>query len=314
VYDQTDLADIRLERNRRDEDLAMLKEGTQKGWPKTFQDIARSALGVEEDGTLQGVPALGVLKADVDQLGLLMACGLPKKQATISRMAALSRQLDSFFSVFLPNFLHRKPLFHNVYTVFAGGDDLFLIGPWNRMTELALALNEKFTDFTCHNSEIHFSAGIVVAKPQIPVSRLAAQAEEILEQSKNKGRNRVTVFGETAEWPNLATIFAHRQTLDDWRERLLSRALFYRLNSLVGMAAREKQLNPDEHPVHYRDMHCLRWRALLQYQLARNINKDANREAALEELQQLPKWLHEYGGAMKIPLWHVLYNNRTYGT
>ncbi|MBR5998205.1 MAG: type III-A CRISPR-associated protein Cas10/Csm1 [Deltaproteobacteria bacterium] len=319
VYAETDLADERLIKNRRDEDQTLLEKGAQQGWPKTFGDIARIALEErEENGTkkLFGVPALGVLKADVDQLGLLMACGLPKMQATISRMAALSRQLDSFFSVFLPHFLRRRPRFHNVYTVFAGGDDLFLIGPWNHMTELALALNEQFTDFTCHNGEIHFSAGIVVAKSQTPVSRLANQAEEALEHSKNAGRNRITVFGETVIWPDLTSIFAHGETLDDWRERLLSRALFYRLNSLVGMAAEEKRLLDAKAPVPYNNMHCLRWRALLQYQLVRNlkVKDEAARKQALDELKKLGEWLHEHGGAMKIPLWHVLYNNRAYGS
>ena len=314
VYEQTDLADARLAKNRWDEDQAMLEEAVQEGWPKTFGDIARTALEERQKGgteALFGVPALGVLKADVDHLGLLMACGLPKKQATLSRMAALSRQLDSFFSVYLPHFLRKEARFRDVYTVFAGGDDLFLIGPWNRMTELALVLNEQFTAFTCHNKEIHFSAGLVVAKAQTPVSRLAAQAEEALEQAKNAGRKRATVFGETGEWSVLASVFACRERLGDWRERLLSRALFYRLNSMVRMAAAEKQLQ-ETAAVHFRDMQCLRWRAQLQYQLVRNINKEANQESALAELQLLPQWLHQYRGAMRIPLWHVMYNNRVY--
>ena len=311
AYEKADLEDARLIKNRKENEQVQLEEGVVKGWPKTFQDIARSALHCGDKDQLTGVPALGILKADVDQLGALMACGLPKKQATISRMAALSRQLDSFFSVYLPHLLRDDPELCNVYTVFAGGDDLFLIGPWNKMTRLTLRLRDEFAHFVCKNSKIHFSAGLMVTQAQIPVNRLAQQAEEALEQAKNAGRNRVTVFGETMEWDELQTVFAHTDTLENWRGRLLSRALFYRLNGVVSMAAAEKRLFAAG-PVHFHDMQCLRWRAMLQYQLTRNLTvKDTGREAALKELEQLPLWLHRHGGAMKIPLWHVLYNNRT---
>ena len=313
VYDQHDLYDERLMRpNRKEEDIEILRKGVESGWPKTFADIALSALEAtrEQQGRLHGVPALGVLKADVDNLGLLMACGLPKGQATISRMASLSRQIDSFFSIYLPFLLKNEPQFRQVYTVFAGGDDLFLLGPWNRMAELALLLKDKFAAFVCHNPEIHFSAGIVVEKPHVPVSRLAKKAEQALEQAKVSGRNRVTMFDETILWSELETIFAYIRTLESWREAYLSRALFYRLNELVGMAAAEKKL---QGPVHFNDMHCLRWRGMLQYQLSRNLKphlKEEEREQALVELQSLAFWLTQHGGAMKIPLWHVLYNHR----
>jgi len=38
-------------------------------------------------------------KADVDHLGLLLACGLKDERFTVSRLATLSRQLNSYFVV-----------------------------------------------------------------------------------------------------------------------------------------------------------------------------------------------------------------------
>ncbi len=296
---------------RREEDLKHIKDGAKDGRPKTFADIACLAQEVDENRNISGTAALGILKADVDQLGLLMACGLPEERYTISRMAALSRQLDSFFSLYLPELLKNDERFSSVYTVFAGGDDLFLIGPWNRMQELLLYLRKEFSRFVCENNDIHFSAGIAMVKPHTPVDRLAEVAEEALEQAKESGRNRVTIFHETVEWNKLEELTQIEEDMEEWRKSYLGGALFYRLNELVDMAGQEKRLNKDT--VSYQEMECLRWRAQLQYQLARNINpelKGEKREQAVKELQSLGIWITKHGGAMRIPLWNVLYNHR----
>ena len=61
-----------------------------------------------------GVAALGILKADVDELGSLMAWGLPQQSLTLSRLATLSRQLDFFFSLHLPHLLKTNPEYSDV--------------------------------------------------------------------------------------------------------------------------------------------------------------------------------------------------------
>ena len=114
---------------------------------KTFHHISAWARHRTADDRLKGLDALGVLKADVDYLGMIMSCGLEKRRFTISRLATLSRQLNYFFALYLPCFLDQDQRFQNVYTVFAGGDDLFLIGPWNRMYELSMELNDNFKSY-----------------------------------------------------------------------------------------------------------------------------------------------------------------------
>ena len=77
-----------------------LVDPKNKDVPKTFEHIASMALvpDIEGDG-FSGVEALGVLKADVDHLGLLMSCGLPAERFTLSRLATFSRQMDWFFAL-----------------------------------------------------------------------------------------------------------------------------------------------------------------------------------------------------------------------
>jgi len=283
--------------------------------PKTLNHIACMARTVLSGGTsLSGIEALGILKADVDRLGLLMACGLPDHRITLSRMATLSRQFDAFFSVYLPHFLKTTPEFRDVYTVFAGGDDMFLIGPWNRIIDLSIQLRDSFSDYVCKNTDIHFSAGITLHKAHTPIDALARAAEDALETSKSSGRDRLTLFSETAPWDRILQLTSIGQTFENWLDQQwISRVMFYRLNEFIDMAAKEKQLGT-QREIPMADMACTKWRALLAYNAERNIAsryKDEERRKIVTHVtEQLTHWIQDFGGTLRIPLWTVLYNRR----
>jgi CRISPR-associated protein Csm1 len=292
--------------------IAMIKEGGAK----SFAHIAKSALNhrLDAEGKFSGVEALGILKADVDNLGKLFACGLPEERLNLSRLATFSRQLNSFFTLYLPNLLATDIRFQNIYTVFAGGDDLFLIGPWNKIISFAGELHERFSQFACNNKEITISVGISVGKPGIPVPTLAERGEEALKLSK-KERNNLTVFGETVTWPEFATLQEKCDRLLAWQETgVMGKAMLYRLNELISLAEQERKLRESKRPIELSDMSCLGWRSRLTYSATRNVGKGldkANRQAALDEVvQELPDWLMRYDSKLKIALWQVLYNQR----
>ena len=315
VYGDADLDDERyLEGRKSDEKKEQLIDDIREGRPKTFAHIAAKAKNMKEGGGWCGIQALGVLKADVDQLGMLMSCGLTEKDFTLSRLATLSRQLNFFFAVYLPHLLKTDPRFMDVYTVFAGGDDLFLIGPWNRIIDLAHVLHRRFADYTCRNDHIHFSAGISLKKPNTPLGKLATDAEDALEKAKDGGRKRITIFGETATWDDYAKLREIREILEEWRENsLINNAMIYRLNTFIGMASLEKEILK-ENGVRLDDMECLKWRALFRYTTERNIGRqvkdEAGRQEAREQFGKAAGWLDEYGGRLRIALWDVIYNQR----
>ncbi|MBF0160266.1 MAG: type III-A CRISPR-associated protein Cas10/Csm1, partial [Magnetococcales bacterium] len=144
-----------------------------------------------------GVAALGILKGDVDNLGLLFERGM--QQPTFARMAALSRQLNAFFAIWLPYHCQRNAV--NTYTVFAGGDDFFLIGPWLSQIRLVQAMRESFGRYVV-NGAIHFSAGLATTKSNVPVPALADMAEQALEQAKGvAGKNAITCWQRPVSWP-----------------------------------------------------------------------------------------------------------------
>jgi CRISPR-associated protein Csm1 len=299
-----------------DDRLKGLEEEVEPGAPKTLGHLAALARSfTESPGVFQGLDALGVLKADVDNLGLLMTCGLPEAKFSLSRLATLSRQLHFFFCLYLPHLLMNHQEFQETYTLFAGGDDLFLLGPWNRIVALARVIQEKFAAYVGSNPEVHLSAGIILKKAHTPMDQLARGAKEALDQAKQvKEKNRLTLFGETVPWVKVSELVEIGETLANWLEDgWFTAAMLYRLNEFIRLADEEKRLT-DGQPVHLDDLACLKWRAHLAYFTGRNVAKGLkgeSRDQAVHEVhQKLALWLSNYGGALRIPLWELLYERR----
>ncbi|MFW5652927.1 MAG: type III-A CRISPR-associated protein Cas10/Csm1, partial [Planctomycetota bacterium] len=182
----------------------------QVGHPIPFDLIAQRAS--DEHGNPIGHAMLGVLKADVDRLGRTMAYGLSSglqttaganvcRAASPTRFATVSREMNRFFQVDLDALIQKQ--FPNTYTVYAGGDDLFLIGPWLDIVHLTAAMRRRFTEFTSDHPEVTISAGLAFVRPGVPVRTMADAAESALEDSKSGGRNRVTIWGSTVDWSTL---------------------------------------------------------------------------------------------------------------
>ena len=202
------------------------------GAPWDFEQIANSAAGRS---------LLGYVKADVDFLGTLLAEGLRDEQDEHSRdtaahTLALSREIELFFSGWLENLLTTE--FKTTYTIFSGGDDLFLLAPWSDCLRLAERVNAEFNRFACDNPEVHLSAGILYTKPGYPISRAAADAEDALEKSKRADplvKNRLTILGDTLEWSKLSTVTKHVSILEKFDDRNLRSAFLYRLTEYADL-------------------------------------------------------------------------------
>lgn len=260
-----------------------------------------------------GQRALHVLKGDVDDLGLLFERGLA--QPSFARMAALSRQMHFFYSLWLPAWCAEHA--PDSYTVFAGGDDFFLIGPWKQTTRLALEMREHFGQFSAHNPHIHFSAGLLQVKPGAPIRLLAEQGEAALEQAKAQpGKDSVTLYGQSVSWPTLATLLATAdQLLAQRREGQvpLSTAYLYGLLELSQMAS-EVDTRPE----------AGLWRSYLSYRTQRNVLSKmarhpgesseayaARQKRAQEEvLTPIAQGINQYGRCFQIAIQHLLYQLR----
>ena len=307
VYTNEDEHDHRLSKGTDEEERVNI------GAPKTLNHISEKAFYSLGNGKFEGVAALGVLKADVDNLGLIMACGIDETYYTISRLAALSRQMNNFFTVYLPWFLAHSKLYKDIYTVFAGGDDLFLIGPWNKMADLGADLDGAFRSYMAYNPKIHFSAGITIHKSHTPMDKMAEASEAALEKSKEE-KGAITVFDETVTWEELGQLKKTSDDIDQWLESgMLTGSMLYKLNQFVDMAKTEARVLSSG-VFHVNSMACTKWRALLAYAVERNIGKNVKKEERSDRVKEihgkLANWLEMFGGKIRIPLWTLQYNLR----
>lgn len=149
-----------------------------------------------------GTEKLGILKMDVDDLGKVFADGFERDIRTPSRMMSLSRSLQWFFEGYMNTVLQEDQFKDYIYPIFSGGDDLFMVGAWHKVFDLALRIQEEFQRFVCNNPSLTLSASLLVVDEHYPVSRFAVLAEERLHEAKSGSikKNSINVFRETLSW------------------------------------------------------------------------------------------------------------------
>jgi len=195
---------------------------------------------VELAGMARGAPMLGVLKADADSLGKAVSETLIRSDgnggAALSR---LSQALDRFFAEKLQSQMHaaservgdsNRDRWDRIYTVFAGGDDMLLVGPWDVMLDFAGHLRQLFDqafgagarDRPCL-SPLTISAGVAIVKPKYPVHLAARQAEELLDQAKahkalaaEPPKDQCAALGQIWKWKHHGQIISQGKQLADW--------------------------------------------------------------------------------------------------
>lgn len=241
-----------------------------------------------------GQIALMTLKGDVDNLGTIFQHGL--QEPTFAKMAALSRQMNAFFAVWLPALCATE--FPNTYTVFAGGDDFFLIGPWHSTQKLAARMAAEFKTYVGENEAITFSAGMVMSKPGLPIHTLATQAEEALGDAKGADKNALLLFGERVRWPDWGKVESAQTQLDRVRDAYdLSSGYVYGLLQLIELATDK---NNPEHAM---------WRSRFAYRTRRYVvDKPAAQSDLAHELGD--KGIAQLGRRFRIPLFNHFYRQR----
>ncbi len=189
-----------------------------EGEPKTFSELAWLCRGEGEDGRahapgpggLDGEPAdgnprghLAMFKADVDNLGVAFhQCqeggGL---RARLEARKSLSLRLNEFFGKGLAQIL-RQPITDPVlaivwerplawiYPLFAGGDDLVLIGPAQLMLPVAERVRAAFREAF---PPMDISAGLARFKANWPIGQVHRRTGELEHAAKLAGKSRLAV-------------------------------------------------------------------------------------------------------------------------
>ncbi len=202
------------------------KEQVKTGSIRSFELLAHAA---KADGALERV---GVLRMDVDDLGRVMTRGLVreggKPHRSMAATSALSTALDRFFAGYLDVLCREvtaRPDMAGLrehadegllYVIYAGGDDLFVVGSWHLLPLLAERVRDAFGRYAGGNPFMHISAGITLEGRKFPLYQAATRAGEALDGGAKKHeytenelplkKNAVHFLGQTMGWDTFAEV------------------------------------------------------------------------------------------------------------
>lgn len=250
--------DRQKERNQPVED-----ENDQEYEPGSI--ISFEALGLKA-WNRTGTEKLGILKIDVDYLGDLFQNRLKQDHRTISHVASISRALKWFFEGYMNDLLGRKiykelskreghflkvyedrlaqhpeeTFLDNLYVIFSGGDDFFLVGAWDIVMEFAWIVRQEFKNFT--GGAATLSAGMIMVDSKFPVSRFADLVNEAESSAKNYTETFDKIFAELG--PDIAgdedtprkyprkdriSVFGQVLSWDEYKQAMQLRAVLHHL-------------------------------------------------------------------------------------
>ncbi len=145
---------------------------------------------------------LGVLRMDVDGLGKRFITGFQ----SIAEYEKFSKRLVDFFEKEMEN-LQKEDAFRDYLNIiYAGGDDLFIVGRWDKVIDFAERI-QKETETRFKSDGISISGGIAIVNPKFPIAKaaeLAGEAEDAAKSFKNpvsgQEKNAFHMLGKTVSW------------------------------------------------------------------------------------------------------------------
>lgn len=172
----------------------------------TFEELADKS---------QGSKKLGAVRMDVDNLGKIFTLGVPENQRNITRISSLSRMMNYFFKGYLnllgefkeknildicnrqinsPKLGEERAPNRYFSIIYAGGDDLFIIGAWDDVFELCFDVEGLFRKYVAENPHVTISAGFSIFNSKHPLYQIARVCGSKEECSKEEGRNRIYIL------------------------------------------------------------------------------------------------------------------------
>ena len=167
-------------------------------------DYAKSLSMEELASESNGIRRLAVCRMDVDDLGHAFVAGYrvpgetePVKRdryLNISRTAAFSRQMSMFFKGYINQLMGDL----SVAIVYAGGDDVFLVGSWDAVIEAAQKIRDHFAQYS--GGSLTISAGISMHDDHFPIRQAAAMSAELESCAKQQpGKDSVALLDDTGD-------------------------------------------------------------------------------------------------------------------
>jgi len=170
----------------------------------------------------RGAPYLGVLRMDMDSLGRIFSIGLGNL-ATLSRTSTLSFLVSLFFEGWTER-IAQEIGGSRIYTVYSGGDDLFFVGSWDAVVELAQRIRRDLREFTGRD-DLGISGGIVLVHEKYPLYVAAEDADKAEKKAKGvkrrggREKDAIAFLGIALPWEEFG-FDEGKGTAADWAARL----------------------------------------------------------------------------------------------
>jgi hypothetical protein len=225
----------------------------------TFEQIADAA---------KGDNLLGVLKADADNVGVKVG-EIARQDPNLEALRRFSFDLDYFFGEEVQSELN-KSAWQTIYSVYSGGDDLLLVGPWNVILDFAGTVQQAFAEGPGKKYGFTLSAAVSLAPYRLPIRHGVERADHLLEvQAKRDPKNQCAAMGGVWNWQDHGRVLEHCKQIVGWIESgTCGRALIHRLLLIAESRDRKKA-------------------ALWAYQVGRNF---PSRNAARREEREFRQW------------------------
>jgi CRISPR-associated protein Csm1 len=196
----------------------------ESGSPVTFEQIADKA---------RGDNLLAILKADVDSMGIKLG-QIARQDPSLQKLRDLSTELDNFFAVRVQQELDRpaedRADWRLIYTIYSGGDDLLLVGPWNVVLDFAGWVRRAFAEGPGTKYGLTLSAGLALTPYRLPVRHAVERAGDLLKQAKADPKNRCAALGSVWDWSRHDGILGEAKAIVRWVESgVCGRAMIHRL-------------------------------------------------------------------------------------
>jgi len=171
----------------------------------------------------EGYKKLAYLKIDVNKLGFKFS-----QVDSFFEVSRLSRFIDLFFSMYL-KFIFEK--YKNyIYVVYSGGDDLFLVGRWDKIIELAIEINKEFKEWTINDLSI--SASINLFDYNYPVRFAAEITSKNLDIAKEEGKE-VFILNKFISFDELEDVYNDAKKKAEEYKGKISRSLIHRIYMML---------------------------------------------------------------------------------
>lgn len=152
---------------------------------KTFEDYA-------------GETYLGILRMDVDGLGARFIRGFKD----LDEYTAFSQRMAIFFDKNIRTIQQKDYYRNDLNIIYAGGDDLFAVGRWDKIIEFAAEVRQQFMQHM-QGEGVTISGGVAIVHPKFPIAKaaiLSGEAEEKAKTYNNSQKNAICFFNQCVSW------------------------------------------------------------------------------------------------------------------